>query len=240
MSKFRLTFLVMLFISASETPAAPITFFFSGSLDAIFDPLNQLPAAVTVGTPFQGHYTFNPNVADSNALATLAQYRSTGAEYEYVATVGGMTFTRNGTAGPSGIEIVVGDNNAGLDVYQVQDATGVLTNGPDFSTIGDVSSGIILNDGDQTALSSTALPLAPPSLAPFNDSASSPYYNANFFSMRALLTNGSILFTVSGPVTQIAVPEPSTLLTCSSGLIAAVFAVQRLRPRDSLTIATLH
>jgi len=226
-TKLRFILFIILAFPGAATSAAPRTFFFSGSIDSIYDPLKQLNGIVAIGTPFHGHYTFDPNAVDSNSAPTLAQYRSTGADYQYVAAVGGMTFTRRGTDGPAGIEIVVGNNNAGLDVYDVQGAAGSLAGGPSFSAIGDVVSGIYLRDGDQTAFSSTALPLEPPNLAPFNDSTSSPNYNANLFNIIALHANQSILFTVSGPVDFLAVPEPAASLAFVSGLSAVALSNRR-------------
>lgn len=202
-------------LAVSSARATPVTFYFSGTITAVSDANHLLDNSVAVGTPFDGHYTFESTAGDINGAPSLAQYYSKGAAYEYVVHVGNYTIMRSGTATDDfgGIEIDVGNNNGGSDSYIVN-SQGAVTVSPSLDpSAAFFRSVLLLFNTDQTAFNSTNLPLTPPSLTPFTSPKGFNSFTADGYPA----AGGSPLVHIEGTLTSL-VPEPQSLALLGIGM----------------------
>lgn len=212
--------------AAAGAKAAPVTFYFSGTVGSIYEPSDVINASVAVGTAFHGHYTFDPGATDTNADPDIGWYESSGAQYEYVVHIGDYTFTSI-AENFSSIDINVNADDTGSDSYNVHSAFVVTASPALDEDVVAIESRFSLIDGDRTAFNSADLPLTPPSLNPFGDSGS----DFNNFVLHGLAGGGaSPLLQVRGDIATLT-PEPTSGALALLGLGGAAMLNRRRRRR---------
>jgi hypothetical protein len=196
--------LALALLAPTAVRAAPISLFFTGVIDSVFDPTGALDGSVASGTPFTGRYTFESTAPDDDSFARLGIYDSTGAPYGMSVEIGSYSFWSNPVSGTVGIEV---SDSRPYDGYQVSTSIDVLSSDP---SLGLVSFGFQFDDlgfdpaerGD--VWSSDALPLGAPGLSQFGP---------------AFFTVGMEIGTILGRVTSLtAVPEATTASLVAVGL----------------------
>jgi hypothetical protein len=213
-------------IGACPAWADRLIFGFGGAVDSVFDPQGLLTTLnVQVGKQFSGVYAFNPNAGDANPDPKVGDYPSYSLflEYFFKADVEGLHVqSKDYGAVYPGMEIVVRDYGAGSqDDYWVNVDRPMAELYP-LPGVHSLLSDIQLTDLDGTALSSTDLLLAPPSLAP---------WEAKDWRVAGYSLSGDMLFEVRGALESLylaqgatlTIPEPSSfvlLLFASGGLLA--------------------
>ena len=173
----------------------PITWEFAGEITSVFDLDELLGGAVSVGTPFSGYFTFDPNTLDSEPkVITVGLYE--GTVHDVFGQLGPFDF--DGPVGTGNNILVLDDFPApDLDSYSIR--SGIVLNGEvlRFS--------LVLKDLSATVLSTDTLLLIPPPLELFDSAA-------------FRIVAESEVFDVPGTVTRV-VPEPGTLVLLALGLI---------------------
>jgi len=191
-----------------------VTWEFAGEATSVQDDTNLLGGAVTVGSPFSGTFTFDPDATDSDPHPRRGFYEESIIDFSgAIATVPfwGPVGNRNS------IEVKNGFGSPTLDSFSVR---------PDVRIVGvDLDVTIGLFDSSGIVFGSDALPVLPPDL--------------DFFSTRRFILfdqSETLSFRVAGDVSSLAViPEPSTfaLLGLGSVLVARRFRSSRRRMRHS-------
>jgi hypothetical protein len=124
------------------------------------------------GMPFNGSYTFNLAMANTNPGQPLADYEHAGGVYGIVIQVGSRTFQTDQFSNRPGapFKITIQDDNSGHDGYRVASDANLYTGGyPVEQILWD------LTDATQERLSSVALSSVPPDLAAPWDETSGLY-----------------------------------------------------------------
>jgi hypothetical protein len=129
---------------AGEALAAPITFSFAGSVTD--DPFGLS----SFGAPITGAYTFDSTATDTIPSPSTGSFPSVGPAFGFTTNVDGTAYSLSSNL------TVNTANNIGVDQYGAIATSAVLT------------LEVFLQDSTQTALSSDALPLLPPTLAAFD------------------------------------------------------------------------
>ena len=71
--------------------AAPITFYYGGTINSVVDQLNELDGSVTIGTTFSGLYTFKSTTPGTPITATRVDYiwrNATGSDGFFNLSIG--------------------------------------------------------------------------------------------------------------------------------------------------------
>jgi hypothetical protein len=198
MMLLRLILATTLLAAAHPLPATPVTFWFTGTVEATNNPGGSLPANITPGTPFYGRISYDiANLTFSNLTTftngTVANYyfRSTPG-FAFLLQIGGHTVTNQEIknfqwAG----NITVHNNYNNSDQFSADiGSNGLVTDGQ-----ADTNSLCVfyVSDYSQAAFNSSALPAQPPVLALFNDVREFGWYQFNEaqnlrFHIRGLLT----------------------------------------------------
>lgn len=198
-----LVFVLIGLVSGSAS-AAPVTFWFAGTVTSTNNPDNALPANVDIGTPFYGRITYDvANLTFSNVTTftngTVANYyfRPT-AGFSFLFQAGGHTVTNK--------EIKDIQWAGNVSVYDNFNDADELTfdigqNGLVIDGMGDTNwvVSFFLRDNSKTALTNAGLPSQPPSLAAFPDIQTLNWYHYN------PLNQSSFVF--GGEITQISTNE---------------------------------
>ena len=138
----RLVFALAL-LAATSAQAFPITFSFTGSVTS--DPFGLS----SFGAPISGNYTFDSAALDADPTPNVGSYPSIGPGFGFSANVDGTNYAVAGSL------VVNVANDITVDQYGAIASDIALT------------LELFFEDSTQTALSSAALPLTPPSLAAF-------------------------------------------------------------------------
>lgn len=218
--------LALLLVAAGSLPgpAAPVTYWFSGEVEAFSNASNTAPAGIAVGTPFVGRVHYDPaNVlyAETNSFdgGTSAQYHYGAlAAYSFTVFIAGHTISNTVQLGQSG-QIGLENNISERDFYYAETGSALMINGTNMvAAPNQASMTLALIDSSATALASTALPLSAPALSRFNDGA--------VLTLLARNSNGTIdLFNVRGLVTALSSNEivPLSLRRLNAGTAVAAW-----------------
>lgn len=200
------------FVSASflllalPMTAAPVTFWFTGQVDALLNASNTAPQGVAIGTPFDGRIRYNPDevlFADTNQVGsgTRSQYNfGTTAAFSFTLNIAGNTISNIPNPTISGL-IGVEDNLAESDRLYIETSSALMMNGTNLVNFpNQVSMSIFMQDESATAVSAAVLPLAPPVLERFSDGA--------YLNLVARNSNGTLdLFNIGGRIQLISTSE---------------------------------
>ena len=83
--------MLLLVSSADQLRAAPITVYFSGTID-VQDVLGLLPSEITTGSSFFGTFNYDPDLVNGQAPFGVLQQRGEGAEFGISLFVKGYAF----------------------------------------------------------------------------------------------------------------------------------------------------
>jgi hypothetical protein len=196
--------------------AGPITWEFSGQIGDVFDPDNDLGAAITVGTPFSGSFTFESTTADSNPASA-----GFGTYVDAITAISGYVGTRPFFASDSlSSQINITDSGGDNDVFSFG-AEGIIFS--DFA--GEFDMSFVYSDPDASAFSSDALPLFPPELT----SSAGAAVSFSAVSGRAAFDGNVVVL----------VPEPGTLALLVFGTLAIIKRRRYSRSFSSLGVLFL-
>lgn len=188
------------------TSAAPVTYWFSGTVEDYHNASNTAPVGVTVGTPFVGRISYDTaqvshTTTNNPGGGTNSQYNFADlTAYSFVVHIAGHTISNMVTSGNCG-QIILENNVYGIDRY-VAETTSVLTlNGTNMVAFpNQAMMGLELYDNTKSALTSTALPLSGPQLDHFSDGGN--------FSLSVRNGNGTVyLSQIRGAVSTISANE---------------------------------
>lgn len=211
---------VSLLVLAVPAEAAPVTFWFSGQVDAFLNPVKLAPAGIAIGTPFDGRISYDPaNVwfAETNNAGngSYSQYNfSSTTTFSFSLSIGGNTITNVAIFSNSGL-VGVENNVSESDRLFFETSSALMMNGTNVvSAPNQVSLSLFLQDGNSTALSSTALPLNIPVLGAFSEGS-----HLNFVARNG---NGTVnLFSIYGTIDRISATETVQLL-CRRASISTI------------------
>lgn len=161
--------------------AGPVTFGFAGKVTD--DPFGLS----SFGAPISGSFTFDNTVSDSITSAANGSYSSVGAGFGFTSNVDGTGYTIGGS-----LTVNVANSIFSGDQYGA------------IGSAGDLTLELFFQDATGTALSSDALPTAPPAFSAFD------LRQFRLFSSDAeFLGSVDSLVCLSGCRTQ-TVPEPGS------------------------------
>lgn len=201
--------LLVVLLATSSSPAAPVTFWFSGVIDFINAPGGTPPPGVTVGIPFTGRVAYDADyLASTSSLSfppgEVSNYYFTNtAGYLFMVQMGGHTFAN--TNPPSGA--ICGNIGIKNDLNEEDGFTTDTASAPILMDDGLFLNGsaaatmyLVLRDPAQTAYSSTLLPTTSPSLGQFP--------GPNRFELAVLTPDQSAyLYGISGVITNLTTTE---------------------------------
>ncbi|HYG24864.1 MAG TPA: hypothetical protein VEH04_19015 [Verrucomicrobiae bacterium] len=187
----------------SRAHAAPVTFWFQGTVNNIRNPSNSLPAGVALGTPFSGRVTYDPARVGQSLFVSfpagdvLDAYFTNTSDFSMLVQIGGHTITNashfsHTTCGYVGVYNEF-NNNDSLTIES--GSSDIIVDGVS-TRIGMVVPTLTLyfSDPSKTAYDAAALPITPPVLSQFA--------NARTFSWMTRLDNGigTEVFVVGGEI----------------------------------------
>jgi hypothetical protein len=148
-------------LTALTAEAAIKNFTFSGTVGEVQDQFLRLDGSITNGTPLQGFYIFDTEIEDSNADATVGDYRNTSSACGVVVKMGNYVFRTN----PRKVDFLIEVVNRDTDTYLFRSYFNVSSQPINVGHIA-----WQLDDSAGSALSTTLLPLTPPNLTDFQGS----------------------------------------------------------------------
>ena len=151
----------ILCIFSNVSSAAQITINISAEIEFVDDFGNILGGALNNGDMLSGSYTYESTTSDSNVLSTVGDYWHNSSPYGISLTGGGFTFETDPSDVQFLVEIVNDHGTVARDNYLLRSYNNLaLSNGIFVEHIS-----WQLDDPTAAALSSTELPLIPPSLS---------------------------------------------------------------------------
>jgi len=190
-------------LGATGAYAFPITFSFTGSVTD--DPFGLS----SFGAPISGTYTFDSAASDADPTPSVGSYPSIGPGFGFSANVDGTNYA---VAGSLSVNVA---NDITVDQYGAIATDVALT------------LELFFEDATQTALSSDALPLAPPAIAGFG-----------FRQFRLFSDDAQFLGTVDTLICSAGcdgvgggrVPEPGMVWVLGTLLMAFAMVATRRKP----------
>jgi len=221
-------------MSPQMSQAAVVAFDFDGTIVRSQDPSNLLSGGFKSGDPFSGQVVYDTSKAQPS-FALGVYYFLEGGSITF--TSGGHTFAGSTAASTQScwpaadncippFTIDVRDNSAGSDGLFYGAA--YLTYDGQTAPGSPARSGLLLllTDSSQSALSSKALPIAPPDFSAFDR------HIVNLFAAGPDFMSPP-LYSIDGEVTSIsapsAVPEPGTMTLFLAGFVGLILVGARRR-----------
>lgn len=181
---------------ASAASAEIKNFSFKGVIQTKDDRAFLLDDSITVGTPFEGFYTFETTTADTNTDSTVGDYRHKNGQFGVVVKIGNYVFRTNPQHVDFLVEIV---NRPTGDNYLLRSYNNVCS-----QPIGVSHIAWQLDDSSGTAVSNAGLPSSPPLLSSWQ----SPFgFDVRGDSNRPFLVRGQITSIVENPAAIPQVPS---------------------------------
>lgn len=158
--------------------AAPVTFWFSGTVDSINNPSNSLPSGIAIGTPFSGRVTYDPAwVSSATAYSfpagdTSNSYFTNTAGFSMLVQIGGHTITN--ALNPIGYNygyVGIYEQFNNNDSFTVETAHADLMVDGSPTLVGNLIPymNLSLSDRTKTAYNTAVLPSSPPTIGQFPD-----------------------------------------------------------------------
>lgn len=186
--------------------AAPVTFWFRGTIDWINNPSNSVPSGIRIGTPFSGRVIYDPAKTSWTSSSsfpsgdTVNTYYTDITGFSILAQVGSHIITNapNPENYPCGY-VGVYDNFSNNDSLTIETGSSdIIVNGSS-TLIGKQTPVITLyfQDLTKSVFNSATIPTNPPSLEQFIDT--------HQFSWMTRLDDGigTVLFGVGGTIKEI-------------------------------------
>jgi hypothetical protein len=191
-------------IAPSITMAAPVTFWFAGTVNYTENPGNTLPANIEIGTPFSGRITYDIALVTQTNLSTFAASKVANYYFRpvngftFLLQVGGHTVTNREITNLhwSGNIGVYDNHNNSDELFVDIGQNGLVTDG-----LEDTNSlvNFHVRDNSKTTFVNAGLPTAPPTLAAFPD--------ARVLTWTQYDASDNTRFSFSGDITQISTNE---------------------------------
>jgi len=190
-----------LILTPAPAKAALITVEIEAVVDSVSDDGNYLEGKIKVGDIITGFYLYDSTTPDSNPSPYIGMYEHYTLPYGIKLSIGGFVFQSD----PDDVDFLVSVGNAGgpysMDNYLIASRNNLsLSNGAPVDRIS-----WQLDDPTGTALSSDALPTAPPVLDDWQ-------------SVFGLRISADRMWGIDAHVTS-AIPEPSTMLFLGLGTV---------------------
>ena len=197
--------LVMTYGHVGHTEAEPISIAITAQVRSVDDSSGVLGGAILVGDAITGTYTYESTTPDGNTLPTVGDYRHTTAPFGITLDVGGLTFKTDPNQVDFLVEIVNDHDNPSRDNYLLRSYNNLFDRSappdpllPELPVMNHIS--WQLDDPTSAALSSEALPTAPPVLADWQ----------SIFGLDISSTGPSGLFLIRADVTSaVVIPSPT-------------------------------
>lgn len=207
-------------ILPSPANAAPVTFYFQGSIASV-DP--GLTTNIDTTKTLRGSYTFEsttPDLLPSNS--TFGRYAITSLSY----SLGGLTFSATSAPGSSNVITISNQIDPNFDRYDV--AIGATLSGPNVN--GHTNDQFYFQFEKVGLFSADTLPSAPPSIS----STSQNMWYARF-------TPGGQL--VRGQITSLTltpVPLPGAGMLFATGLTLAIYIIRRKKSAQQENVICIY
>jgi hypothetical protein len=157
-------------------PATPVTFWFSGTVNSIYNPSNAVPADINIGTPFTGRITYDPawmSFSNANSFPagdTLDTYYTNTVGFSMLVQIGGHTITN--APNPDGYTcgyVGVYDQFNNSDSLTLETGNAAIIVDGSSTRVGNQIPvlNLYLQDAGKTVFSSASLPTSAPPQANF-------------------------------------------------------------------------
>ncbi len=183
--------------------AAPVTFWFSGTVNSIYNPSNAMPADIKLGTPVAGRWMFDSATAGyvtgftepSGSVSNF--YCQAVSGYATLLQIGGHIITNTSILpGWAGYLNIYDNYNNSDELYLYAGSAGLMQDG---TLLTNSSVQIALRDNSKSAFNSAQFPTNPPVLAAFANQRSLSWEVRNL--------SNTLLYRVEAELTAISTNE---------------------------------
>lgn len=185
------------------TSAAPVTFWLSGKVNAIYNPSNAMPADIKLGTPVAGRWMFDSATASYVAGITEPSgsvsnfYCRPVSGYATLLQIGSHVITNTSILpGWAGYVNIYDNYNNCDELYLHAGPAGLMQDG---TLLTNSALRIALRDNTKTALNSAQFPTNPPVLTAYADQ--------RILSWEVRNLSNSLLYRVEAELTAISTNE---------------------------------